>query len=166
MKKINVVLLLLLISFVSNQTKAKETQETVISLTTLMNKKSVKHYLIDITKVHNPRLFKLINDEPNCLELLQLVYHITKSTKPVILKFYADWCGPCKRMNPTIKRVAERFNNQVSIITIDIDRYKQVSNMFHISHVPTLIFFKRGLETKRANVMSEQQLVEAINELL
>lgn len=157
MKKTQIILLLLLASFGSSQTK------TIISLASLINKKSIKEHLMGIARIRNPKLFELLNKDPDCLEMMQLVFHITKSTKPVILKFYADWYAPCRAMNKIIERIAERFDHQISIVTIDIDTYKQISSLFDIKHIPTLIFFKNGKEVMRANILSEQEMIKSIS---
>ncbi len=156
MKKIQIVLFLLLATVGESQTK------TIISLGSLIGKKTIKEHIMRTAKVRNPKLFELLNKDPDCLEMMQLVFHITKSTKPVILKFYADWYTPCRAMNKTIEQVAKQFKDQISIVTIDIDTYKQVASLFDIKYIPTMIFFKNGKEIMRANTMNEQEMIKSI----
>ena len=74
---------------------------------------------------------------------------LIQSSKPVLVDFYAEWCGPCKMMKPIILDVAERIGDQAKIIQIDIDIEKELGKRFHIQSVPTLIVFKNGKQLWR-----------------
>ncbi|MET0637125.1 MAG: thioredoxin [Chitinophagaceae bacterium] len=63
---------------------------------------------------------------------------------PVLVDFYADWCGPCKAMEPTIKEVAKTTTGKVRVIKLDIDRNQPTANTYQVNAVPTLILFKNG----------------------
>jgi thioredoxin 1 len=69
---------------------------------------------------------------------------LIKSGQPVLVDFYAEWCGPCKQMAPTLKQLADRTGDKLKIIKIDIDRSRAAAESFQIRSVPTLIFFKDG----------------------
>jgi thioredoxin 1 len=63
---------------------------------------------------------------------------------PVLVDFYADWCGPCKAMEPIVKEVAKSIAGKARIIKIDIDRNEETARSFNVSAVPTFILFKKG----------------------
>lgn len=69
---------------------------------------------------------------------------LIKSGQPVLVDFYADWCGPCKMMAPTLKQLAERTADKLKVVKIDIDRSRAAAEKYQIQSVPTLILFKDG----------------------
>ena len=69
---------------------------------------------------------------------------LIKSEKPVLVDFYADWCGPCKAMEPVIKDVARLVKDQYRVVKVDIDKQTQTAGDYQITGVPTFIIFKQG----------------------
>ena len=69
---------------------------------------------------------------------------IIKSDTPVLVDFYADWCAPCKAMNPVIKEVAKALNGKSRVIKVDIDKSEQAARAYNVQAVPTFILFKKG----------------------
>lgn len=69
---------------------------------------------------------------------------LIKSDTPVLVDFYADWCGPCKAMSPVIQEVAKAMQGKARVIKVDIDKSAQASNAYHVQAVPTFIIFKNG----------------------
>ena len=69
---------------------------------------------------------------------------LIRSETPVLVDFYADWCGPCKAMNPVIKEVAKAVEGKARVIKIDIDKSVQAAQAFQVQAVPTFIIFKKG----------------------
>lgn len=63
---------------------------------------------------------------------------------PVLVDFYADWCGPCQAMAPVLKEVAQNYEGKVKIIKIDVDKNQPIAQRFGVRSVPTLILFKGG----------------------
>ncbi len=63
---------------------------------------------------------------------------------PVLVDFYADWCGPCKAMNPVIKEVAQSVQGKARVIKVDIDRSVEAAQAYSVQAVPTFIIFKNG----------------------
>jgi len=69
---------------------------------------------------------------------------LIQSSKPVLVDFYAEWCGPCKFMKPTLQDVAERIGEKALIVKVDIDKERKLAERFRVQSVPTLIIFKKG----------------------
>ncbi|MCE4566425.1 thioredoxin [Maribellus sp. CM-23] len=70
--------------------------------------------------------------------------HIINSSRPVLVDFFAEWCGPCKQMPPILKQVKEELKEQVRIIKVDVDRNPQIATKYQIRSIPTLMLFKDG----------------------
>jgi len=89
-----------------------------------------------------------------------------ESNKSVVIDFYADWCGPCNALSPTVKKLAEEFDGEVNIKKVNVDENKDLAREFGVRSIPTLIYFSNGKEVKRSSgVVSENQLRDQIKEL-
>ena len=85
---------------------------------------------------------------------------LIQSEKPVLVDFYAEWCGPCQMMKPRILDVAERIGEDAKVIQIDVDKEKEIAERFRIQSVPTLIIFKKGKQLwRQTGVISTHALV-------
>ena len=82
---------------------------------------------------------------------------------PVLVDFYAEWCGPCKMMAPVLKQLRDKWQDRIRILKIDVDRNTAVAQAFEIQGVPTLILFSKGqIAWRQSGAMSMQQLETAI----
>ena len=81
------------------------------------------------------------------------------SGKPVLVDFYATWCGPCKTMTPILKEVAGKVEGKAHVIKIDIDKSPRAATAFNVQAVPTLLIFKNGkVMWRQAGLVTGQQL--------
>lgn len=88
---------------------------------------------------------------------------IINRTNPVLIDFYAEWCGPCKLMAPVLKQVKEELGDAVSIIKIDVDRNPGISQKFQIRGVPTLMLFKEGQQLwRQAGLVSKEEILNRL----
>mgnify|MGYP003452937525 FL=1 len=90
---------------------------------------------------------------------------LIQSSKPVLVDFYAEWCGPCKIMKPTLPDVAERIGDKAEIVEVDVDKEKELAGQYRIQSVPTLIIFKNGKQLwRQSGVISTNALVKLLKE--
>jgi len=86
---------------------------------------------------------------------------------PVLVDFSAEWCGPCKMMKPVLEELHQRMGDKIRIIKIDIDRSPEVSSLYNVQAVPTLILFQNGNTLwRQPGVIQANQLERVINQYL
>ncbi len=88
---------------------------------------------------------------------------VVKCTTPVIVDFYADWCGPCKMMSPIIDNIAEELGNRVKVGKVNSDENIELAEKFGIMSIPTIIIFKNGEISKSfVGVTSKSEIIDAV----
>ena len=90
---------------------------------------------------------------------------LINSEVPVLVDFYATWCGPCKTMSPILDDVAKQVQGKAKVIKIDVDKNQQAAAAYQVRGVPTLILFKNGKQVwKQSGVVPANELVNLINQ--
>ena len=90
---------------------------------------------------------------------------LINSDMPVLVDFYATWCGPCKTMSPILDDVAKQVQGKARVIKVDVDKNQQAAATYQVRGVPTLILFKNGKQLwKQSGVVSANELVNLINQ--
>lgn len=74
---------------------------------------------------------------------------VTKSEKPVLIDFYADWCGPCKMLSPIIDEIAEE-NSEIKVVKVNVDDSQDLAMKYQVMSIPTLVVIKNGEEVNRS----------------
>lgn len=98
---------------------------------------------------------------------METFIEIINGDKPVLVDFYATWCGPCKAMAPIIDEIATEVKGQARILKIDIDKNQSVAANYKIQAVPTLIIFKKGeIVWRKAGAMNKVSLLKQIKSFI
>jgi thioredoxin 1 len=92
---------------------------------------------------------------------------LLKSEKPLVLDFWAEWCGPCRMVSPVIDKLAEEYEGRVTVGKLDVDANNEVVTRFGVRSVPTILFFKEGeVVDKVVGAAQRSTFVEKIDALL
>lgn len=92
---------------------------------------------------------------------------IINGDKPVLVDFFATWCGPCKVMSPTVEALGKEVAGQARVLKIDVDKNEAVANLHRIQSVPTLIIFKKGeIVWRTSGVMEKGAILEQLKKYI
>ena len=92
---------------------------------------------------------------------------VVKSDVPVLVDFWAEWCGPCKMIAPILDEIAKEYGEKLKVCKIDVDSNPDIAPKFGIRGIPTLIMFKDGnAESTKVGAVSKSQLIEFVDEII
>jgi thioredoxin 1 len=91
---------------------------------------------------------------------------VIKSNEPVLVDFYADWCGPCKVLGPTIEQLAQEWTGRVKVAKVNVDNAQRLAAEYNIRGIPTMIFFREGKDLERVSGALPKEQIEGLLEKL
>lgn len=92
---------------------------------------------------------------------------VLKSDKPVLVDFWAAWCGPCRMVGPIIDELSEEYEGKAVVVKVDIDSNQQYAAQFGVRNIPTVLVFKNGeLVDRKVGVSSKNDYAQALDNLI
>lgn len=92
---------------------------------------------------------------------------LDNSSVPVLVDFYATWCGPCQMMSPILEQVGANLRDRIQVVKIDTDKYPNLATEYQIEALPTLVLFKNGQPAERIEgVLQAPQLIQHLSSLI
>ncbi|MBE9168518.1 thioredoxin [Pleurocapsales cyanobacterium LEGE 06147] len=92
---------------------------------------------------------------------------LNSAETPILVDFYATWCGPCQMMSPVLEQVGTQMRDRLQVVKIDTDKYPVLASHYQIHALPTLVLFKNGQPVERIEgVMQAPQLIQRLQTLL
>lgn len=91
--------------------------------------------------------------------------NLIQSEKPVLIDFFATWCGPCKMLSPILKEVKDSLGDRISIIKVDVDKNQELAAMQQVRGVPTMMLYQNGKQLwRQSGVLSKEEIIKIILE--
>lgn len=88
---------------------------------------------------------------------------LINSDKPVLIDFFATWCGPCQMLSPILKDVKDSLGERISVIKIDVDKNQEIAAHYQVRGVPTMMLFQNGQQLwRQSGVLSKEEIIQTI----
>ncbi len=92
---------------------------------------------------------------------------VLQSDKPVVVDFWAEWCGPCKAIGPALEEISEEMGDQVKIVKVNIDENPQTPQQYGVRGIPTLLIFENGeVKAEKVGAVPKSKLAEWVEETI
>jgi thioredoxin 1 len=92
---------------------------------------------------------------------------VLKSPVPAMVDLWAEWCGPCKALGPTVDAISAEYDDRLRVVKVDVQEHPTIASKYGVASIPTLLFFKDGELVDRAvGLQSKQALMEKIEKML
>lgn len=90
---------------------------------------------------------------------------IIQSEKPVLIDFFATWCGPCETLAPILKQVKDSLGERITILKIDVDKNQELAAKYQVRGVPTIVLFQNGKQLwRQSGVLTKEEIIKTIIE--
>ena len=90
---------------------------------------------------------------------------IINSDTPVLVDFFADWCGPCKMLSPVLSQVKKNLGNSITIVKINVDKNELLAAKYQVRGVPTMLLFKKGKQLwRQSGMLQKEEIINVIKQ--